>query len=266
MATELRVRGQRAGRGVAARRVATRRVVGAGCPRRTRSRPGAVAQRQRHAGVEAHVRSADHQRIVGEPDIGERIGDLHHVAAVNRMGTDRHVARGFGGFHAVVRLEPLAVRVHQAHERNGHVERRTDLVGVPIETFLGLGVEDPERMQRRDASVLVDGERCVLPPARTPQQPGPQLRSQEEAARRPDDPLGDSRLAHVGPPSGRRTTDDDHRHLAAVRGVSSRTAVTRSKPPSSSTASISTIPGRVSLIARNAARRSVVTTTSSCSA
>ena len=91
---------------------------------------------------------ADDQRVVGESGVGQGVGDLQHVAVRGWREHRCDMSRGVSVTSTpVVRLEPLPIGVDQAHERNRHVEFGADLLGVAVEALLGLGVEDPERMQ-----------------------------------------------------------------------------------------------------------------------
>ena len=103
-----------------------------------------VIQRQRHPGVEPGTRFVGHHRIVREPRIGEGVGDLEHVVAENRMSAERDVAGRLGDLRAVVRLEPLTSGVDECDECDRDVEQFADPRRVPIESFLGRGVEDAE--------------------------------------------------------------------------------------------------------------------------
>jgi hypothetical protein len=98
---------------------------------------------QRRAGVEAHVGVAGHHRVVEEALVGERVvHDEQVVRVMDRMRTERHVARGLLRVHAVARLEPLALAIDQADRAH---RRAADRRGDFDEVVVGLlrhGVED----------------------------------------------------------------------------------------------------------------------------
>ena len=115
-----------------------------------------VGHDQRDTRVEPQERLAGHQRVVGEPRVGRRVGHLEHprqVVQQNRVLADRHVGRRLGHFEADPGLEPLPVGFDQRnerHQRPADGRRRLDQV-------LRQRVEDLRLVLRRDPGRLVPG-------------------------------------------------------------------------------------------------------------
>ena len=78
------------------------------------------------------------------------------------MGTERHIACGFGNLHALARLEPLAVHVDQRHQGHGHIKQHTGQTGDAVEGFLGRGIEDVQALEETQAGGLVERRRGNL--------------------------------------------------------------------------------------------------------
>ena len=117
-------------------------------------RPKTVAPRRRQgrAGIEADVRRPGHQGIGGEARIGRGVGNHQHGVrtAADRVIAERPAARRLARVEPVVRLEPLALLVHQRDQRDRHAEKLGGERGDAVEATLGLGVQDligPERDQ-----------------------------------------------------------------------------------------------------------------------
>jgi hypothetical protein len=73
----------------------------------------AAAGGQGHAGVEAHMRVAEHERVVAEALVGGRVVDLERIGLQDGVGAERVFARRFGIVDADAGLEPLAIAVDQ---------------------------------------------------------------------------------------------------------------------------------------------------------
>ena len=113
---------------------------------------GAVTQTQGGAGVETEVRCVGNQRIVGKPRVKRGIGHLENAIAQNGMGAERQLARGFGdAWQADIRLEPLAVCVDQADQRDGHTAHQCGSLNECIELPLWRRVKHTQCLQRTQA-------------------------------------------------------------------------------------------------------------------
>ncbi len=108
----------------------------------------------RMPGVEADVRLAGHQRILGKAGILRRVLDHEQRARLHRVAAERQRARGFRHVQAMVRLEPLPLRIDQRHQRNRHVERHGGQAGKAVEAGLGRGVENLQFGQRSKAGLF----------------------------------------------------------------------------------------------------------------
>jgi hypothetical protein len=126
---------------------------------------------QRCTGVEADMRRASDQGIRGEARVEARVRDDQHVG---RAGADRMVAEGplprrLPGLDAGTRLEPLARRVHQGHDRGRRPERVPGERHDPFEGGLLRRIQDRIAAQRGQPVRLLCG-RAAQPSqrARTP--------------------------------------------------------------------------------------------------
>jgi hypothetical protein len=70
---------------------------------------------------------------------------------------ERHVAGRLDGVEPEAGLEPLAVRVDQAHQRDRHAEQPAGEPCDPVEALLRRRVEHVQRMQGAQAGRFVDG-------------------------------------------------------------------------------------------------------------
>lgn len=108
-------------------------------------------------GVEADVGVAGDQRVLGEPIIGTGIGHDHRVGGLidDRVGAERDVPRRLRRGEPELRLEPLAILIDQAHQRDGHVEHGRGEPDDPVEPLLRVRVEQPDGVQRLQSAGLV---------------------------------------------------------------------------------------------------------------
>ncbi len=97
----------------------------------------AAAAHQRRAGVEAHVRLAQHQRVVHEARIGAQVGHFQQPAVLQRVRAQRHVPGRLRQAQADARLEPLPLLVDQADQRDRRLAQAGGEPGQIIEHRLG---------------------------------------------------------------------------------------------------------------------------------
>ncbi len=116
------------------------RAQGADCQSATRA--------DRHAGVEADVRRARHQRVVGKARVAGGVGDDQRLVLQDGVGAEGVFARRFAGLEADPRLEILALGVHEGEQRNRHLQHAADEAGDAVEDFFGFGVEQVERVDQ----------------------------------------------------------------------------------------------------------------------
>ena len=110
---------------------------------------------QRHTGIEADMGFALHERIVGEARIGAGILDQEQIIFMDGVRAEGLVAGRFAHLaHALGRLEPLAVLVHQRHQRDGTIEQPLRQRGQRVEFPLRRRIEDVEARQLAQAGVL----------------------------------------------------------------------------------------------------------------
>ena len=110
----------------------------------------AVGGAQGRGRVEPDVGTAGHVRVVGEARVRLRVRDLHEVRLQDGVGAEGVVARGLRRGQADPGLEPLAVRVQQAHERDGRAADGGRDARQGVEVRFGRGVEDvgvPQRLK-----------------------------------------------------------------------------------------------------------------------
>ena len=122
-----------------------------------RAQDMAVRGAQRRARVEADVGPADHVRVVREARVRLRVRDLQEIGLEDGVGGEGLVARGLRLGQADPGLEPLPVRVQEAHERDG---RSADGGRDPregVEIGFGRGVEDLGVPQRLEPFALAVG-------------------------------------------------------------------------------------------------------------
>ena len=135
-----------------------------------RAQVAPVERSQRSADVEPQTELAGDQGIRERSGIGACILDDPGFVAENGRRAQTGVARDLGDiFQTVVRLEPDAVGVHDAHDRDRHVEQLRRSGGDPIEHPVRRGVEDVISPDGCHPGALVRGEldcrhRCSLSP------------------------------------------------------------------------------------------------------
>ena len=95
-----------------------------------------------HASVKPNFRVGGHQRVVREPFVSQRIGDDKHVALHDGMGAERDIPGRFRCCQAHLRLEPLAVGVDEAYERDWSSTNVRGQEGEIVECPFGIGIED----------------------------------------------------------------------------------------------------------------------------
>ncbi len=100
-----------------------------------------------------------HQRIIVKALVEQRV--RHHQDAVieDRMPAERDLPLGFRRGQANAGLEPLAVGVDQADQRNGYAEQAPRQPGQAVEAFFRRGIEDIQRAQRMQPKLFVGRDR-----------------------------------------------------------------------------------------------------------
>ena len=118
-----------------------------------------VAAHDGRARVEANVRVAAHQRVVGEANVRAGVGHHEHVAHVEyAVAAEGVVARGLARLQSDLGFEPLPVRVDERDERDGRLADLRREEGEVVERLLGGRVEYAVGEQGGHALVLVVGE------------------------------------------------------------------------------------------------------------
>ena len=115
----------------------------------------ALRRHERRAGVKADPVLGRDEGVVAERGVVTRVGDDIELALLNRVGAERDAARRFRDRDPDARLEPLAVGVDEADERD---RRAADVRGEQrqvIERTLGIGVEDAIPLEGRQPSGFV---------------------------------------------------------------------------------------------------------------
>ena len=120
----------------------------------------AVGGAQRGARVEADVRVAKHQRVVGEARVRPGVGHDQQVQLQDGVRAERLLARQLRGLQPDLRLEPLPVLVEEAHQRDGRPADRGRDAGQGVEVPLRRRVQDVRRADRLQPLLLVLGPRC----------------------------------------------------------------------------------------------------------
>jgi len=109
-----------------------------------------VGRDEGSARVEPDVGRRDHERVVAEALVAQRIRDDEELTLHDGVGAEGDAAGGFPGRDAHPRLEPLPVGVDEAdhrHRRPADLRRQQRQV---VERLLRLGIENPvpaERLQ-----------------------------------------------------------------------------------------------------------------------
>ncbi len=102
---------------------------------------------QRVAGIEAYVRGAQYDRVVTETAVAVAVLDHQRRVLQDRVGAERHRARGLGDLQALATLEPLALVVDQADQRRLDPEQVAGQTGERIQVGVGRCVEHVQALQ-----------------------------------------------------------------------------------------------------------------------
>ena len=121
----------------------------------------AIAGAQRHSGIKADLRLIQHQWIGVEASIIESVRHLHQCRLCDGMGTERHGARRLLWLQTVARQKPLAIAIHQRHQRNRHAQHRGSQLHDAIEMGVFRGIEHRKAPQRPEPLLLIGGNRIV---------------------------------------------------------------------------------------------------------
>ena len=105
-------------------------------------------QHQRRARVEADVRCPGDQRIGRKARVGCGIGHHHDRVAGDGVAAEAVAAAGLGRLQPVARLEPLAIGIDEADQRNRRIEAVCREPRDDVELGIGSRVEHAEVMQR----------------------------------------------------------------------------------------------------------------------
>ena len=98
---------------------------------------------ERNPGIKADVGFAGDEQVVGEPRIGRGVlDDQGPVRREQRVGAEGLFAWRLAGFEAVAALEPLPVRIHEAHEGDGRVAGLAGLAREVVEGGFRRGIEN----------------------------------------------------------------------------------------------------------------------------
>ena len=116
---------------------------------------------ERGAGVEPDRRVGRGERVVGETGVGQRVRHHQEVGVEDGVGAEGEPARGFGRREAHAGLEPLALGVDQAHERDRRVADLRREPGQVVERGLRRAVEHVECVQCGEALGFVVGFGCL---------------------------------------------------------------------------------------------------------
>jgi len=108
----------------------------------------AVGEDQRHAGMEAERGRAGGEGVIGEAGIAHRVLDLEQSLAQQRMGAKGKLAGGFlHALQSAVGLEPLPIRIDQAHEGDRRAANGRSGADHRIQLRLRRRVQHAERAQ-----------------------------------------------------------------------------------------------------------------------
>ena len=106
---------------------------------------------QRHPCIETDVRTAGDQGVPGKPGVHRRIRHDEQVCLREGVRGKGGIARSLRDVQPDPRLEPVAVRVHQAHQRHRGLADLGSQTGQVVEGFLGWRVEDVVSSQRLES-------------------------------------------------------------------------------------------------------------------
>ena len=96
------------------------------------------------ARIEPHMRWAGDHGVVAKALVLQRIRDDKGAIAQDGVAAKRDIARRLAQLHARAGFEPLAVFVHQAHQRNVHPEQAPGHAREAVKPLLGDGVQHIE--------------------------------------------------------------------------------------------------------------------------
>ena len=116
----------------------------------------AVRRLEQRAGIEAQVRNAGDQRIVGEAPVLQRIRHDEEAGLQDGMGADRRGPRRFANPEPDLGLEPLPLLVDQVDDGDRRATDRAHDLDDRIELLLARRVEDSVGLQRGYAPILGD--------------------------------------------------------------------------------------------------------------
>lgn len=115
----------------------------------------AVAGDDRMPGIETDARIAGDQRHARGARVGRQVVDHEQMVLADRERAHARLDRGLADVDADRRLEPLAVLVDQADQRDGDVEQRLDRGDDRVEPRLARRVEDRRPGKRRQPKEFV---------------------------------------------------------------------------------------------------------------
>lgn len=110
-------------------------------------------------GIEPNMRWPSNQRIVGKPRVLGRIRNTENPFAEDRMPTEGYVPVSLSDIEPLPRFEPLALGVHEADERRGHLEEPLRDPRQSVETQFSLGVEQPQSLKGSQTIDFVEWDR-----------------------------------------------------------------------------------------------------------
>ena len=122
---------------------------------------GSIAQAQRGTGVEANVRVATDQAVVDEARVARGIRHFKNALFKDGMRAKGQFAGGFSEiWKAYVRLEPLAVGVDQADQRNRHPAYQCSGLRKGIKFVFRWRIENAQVGQGAKSRSFVGGDAC----------------------------------------------------------------------------------------------------------
>ena len=125
----------------------------------------AVAQAHRCAGIEADVGLAGNERVVGKARVVQGIGHFENLVAQHCVRAESHVTRCFAHpRQADVGLEPLALFIDKADQRDGRTAHQRSGEHQGIELGFGTCIQYLQRAQRREAGQFIVTGGCSLHP------------------------------------------------------------------------------------------------------
>ena len=116
---------------------------------------------ERNAGVEANVRLACDQRVVGEARIKSGIGDDEHFCPAERVGAERYVSSRLANVETLRPEEDLLLLGYQRHCGDRNLEEVARKRDDGVEAEIDVAADQLILMQRRQALGLVRQDRRV---------------------------------------------------------------------------------------------------------